>query len=271
MNNVNGQKQSKQSKTVKERRLMQQTRLDRILQLIEERGTVTNAELVELLNASESTVRRDIALLDKANRIQRVHGGATSLGRFYKEDQELSVRKEHRKEDKQIIARYAASLVKPGDIVFIDAGSTTAMLAEYISEHTAKYFTNAWEIARTLTGKGFEVYIIGGRYKGITEANAGVIAVSQIQAFNYTVAFIGGNGIKASQGFSTTELEEAGVKRAAVGQTEKSYILMDPEKLKEPSNIVFAKPDEAVLITTVWPKESDMGDLKVIEAGKSNI
>lgn len=229
---------------------MQQKRLDKILQLTNARGYITNAELVELLDSSESTIRRDLTLLDKNNQLRRVHGGATSLDRYYKYDLDIEVRQEQNIDEKRTIAQYAAQLIQANDFVFIDAGSTTEMMIPFITEKNAIYVTNAYAQVKKLAEKGLEAYIIGGRYKAASEANVGQQTMLELERYNFTIGFLGANGIDAATGFSTPEMAEAAVKRKAVEQCERCYVLMDSGKLEHSSNINFAKMSEAVLITT---------------------
>lgn len=235
---------------------MQQKRLDKILKLTNERGYITNAELVELLDSSESTIRRDLTLLEKNNQLRRVHGGATSLERFYKYDVDIQVRQEQNIDEKRVIAQYAARLIQPNDIVFIDAGSTTEMMIEFITETNAVYVTNAYAQVKKLAEKGLEAYIIGGRYKPASEANVGQQTMLELGRYNFTIGFLGANGIDVVNGYSTPEMKEAAVKQKVVEQCERCYVLMDSGKLEHSSNINFAKLSEATLITTKIQNET---------------
>ncbi|MBO5486415.1 MAG: DeoR/GlpR transcriptional regulator, partial [Eubacterium sp.] len=104
--------------------MLLEKRLEEILKLVEQNGSVTVQELTEHLQASESTIRRDLSLLDEEGKLNRVHGGATAVNTYYTRDVEVEYRKNINREEKTEIARYAASLIKPNDLVYLDAGTT---------------------------------------------------------------------------------------------------------------------------------------------------
>ena len=98
-------------------------RLEEILKLVEKNGSVTVQELTEHLQASESTIRRDLCLLDEEGRLNKVHGGATAINAYYAsgKDVEVEYRKNLSREEKTAIAKSAAPLIKAGDLVYPDA------------------------------------------------------------------------------------------------------------------------------------------------------
>ena len=107
--------------------MLTKQRQDLILKLLEERGSVTATEIKDVLGISESTVRRDITARDK-------EGSAHEYTVAQKSDLNP--------EEKQKIAKYAATLIEPEDFVFLDAGTTTAYMLDYIKERGATYVTN---------------------------------------------------------------------------------------------------------------------------------
>ena len=105
-------------------RMLLEERLDEIVKIVNERGSISNQELVKMLGASESTIRRDITTLANDNRVIRVHGGAMSVvSGGGMEDSEVSARRIQNSDEKIKIAKYAASLINDGDLVYIDAGT----------------------------------------------------------------------------------------------------------------------------------------------------
>ena len=118
-------------------RMLLEERLDEIVKIVNERGSISNQELVKMLGASESTIRRDITTLANDNRVIRVHGGAMSVvSGGGMEDSEVSARRIQNSDEKIKIAKYAASLINDGDLVYIDAGTTTEYMIEYIPPRT---------------------------------------------------------------------------------------------------------------------------------------
>ena len=245
--------------------MLLEKRLEEILKLVEKNGSVTVQELTEHLQASESTIRRDLCLLDEEGRLNKVHGGATAINAYYAsgKDVEVEYRKNLNREEKTAIARYAASLIKPGDLVYLDAETTTERMIDFITEKKAVYVTNAVGHARRLVEIGCEAHILGGKFKLSTEAIVGIETVSELEKFNFTTGFIGTNGISRTAGFSTPDIEEAMVKRKAVIQCRRPYILGDPAKFNQIAPVTFAGIEDAELITTEIRHDS-FRDLKNI-------
>ena len=145
----------------------------------------TVTELRELLDASESTVRRDITALDKAGKLTKVFGGAVALNhKVTAYEPTVAQKSELNKEEKQKIAKYAASLITPDDFVYLDAGTTTGLMLEYLAGVRAAFVTNAVSHAQTLAKMGIRVYLIGGELKSSTEAVVGSQAMQMIQMYH---------------------------------------------------------------------------------------
>ena len=109
-----------------------------ILSLVKENKSMTVEELTKRLNASESTIRRDLAQLDRMGRLNKVHGGATVIDRGYVlEDQAVAEKSAKNPDEKKRIAVYAAGLIGEKDFVYIDAGTTTDRLIDCLSETRA--------------------------------------------------------------------------------------------------------------------------------------
>ncbi|MCI8483195.1 MAG: DeoR/GlpR transcriptional regulator [Lachnospiraceae bacterium] len=248
--------------------MLLEKRLEEILKLVEKEGSVTVQELTERLQASESTIRRDLSLLDEEGKINKVHGGATAINASYYasvQDVEVEYRKNLNWEEKTEIAKYAASLIRPNDLVYLDAGTTTDRVIDFITEKQAVYVTNAIGHAKRLVEAGCEAHILGGKFKLSTEAIVGIETAAEMEKFNFTIGFIGTNGIDRRFGFSTPDIDEAMVKRKAVQQCRRPYILGDPGKFQQISPVTFAGIEDADLITTEITEDSYRDLSNIIE------
>lgn len=230
--------------------MLAKERLSKITRRVNEQGSATAQELMEYLDASESTIRRDLNALDEAGEIIKVHGGAMSVNTSFKmHDDEIADRRIINIEEKKLIAQYAASLIKEDDFVFIDAGTTTEFIIDYITEKNAVYVTNAVNHACKLSHMGCEVYLVGGRLKSATEAIVGAETLETLSKYNFTIGFWGTNGINKKTGFTTPDREEAGIKRMSFINCKKRYIVSDSSKFDSISPVGFADFDDAVIIT----------------------
>lgn len=231
--------------------MLTQERQDRIVEIVNEKSTVTVGELSEILEASESTVRRDLIRLDRIGLIKKVHGGATSQGVTSSiVEADMNTKLSLNVKEKEAIGRAAAALITNEDFVFIDAGTTTLVMTDAINEGVrATFVTNGIVHAKKLIQKGLKAYIIGGQIKLSTEAVVGTEAISNMSRFNFTKAFIGVNGITAERGFTTPDPEEAAVKASAMARCRKNFVLADHTKFDKVCPVTFAELENAVIIT----------------------
>lgn len=204
--------------------MLTEERFAKILSILEHMGSVTVQQLMTELDASESTVRRDLNTLDANGQLVKVHGGAILKNTVYSTiDDEVVYRKEQNREAKDKIARYAAGLITAEDFVYIDAGTTTERMIDYIANRQAVFVTNAIGHAKKLAEHGCKVYILGGEFKAVTEAIVGEEAVFTLDKYNFTKGFWGANGVSLQKGFSTPELKEAMVKRKSMENCRDCY------------------------------------------------
>ena len=242
-------------------------RTEDILRIINERGSISNQELVSLTGASESTIRRDITALADENRILRVHGGAMSLGSGIRmEDKDVGARRAENGDEKRQIGMYAASLIENGDLVYIDAGTTTEYMIDYITATGVTFVTNALTHAVRLAQRGFNAYILGGQVKSVTEAIIDSEAIVSLSKYNFTKGFFGTNGVSRDRGFTTPDVREADVKKYAMSRCFEPYILCDFSKFGKVSRVTFAKSGDAAVITEKIPEGYGAFDIR--EAGK---
>lgn len=231
--------------------MLTEERFAKILSILECMGSVTVQQLMTELGASESTIRRDLNTLDAEGQLTKVHGGAILKNGVYStRDDEVINRKEKNKEAKIKIAKYAAGLIQPGDFVYLDAGTTTELIIDFVENRQITFVTNAISHAKKLAERGFTVYLLGGEFKAVTEAIVGEEAVTSLDKYNFTKGFWGANGVSAQKGFSTPEVKEAMVKKKSMENCKECYVLADDSKFNQISSVTFAAFEDATVITT---------------------
>ncbi len=230
--------------------MLTEERYATILRILEEKKAVTVLDLTRALDASESTVRRDLTALHKCGKLYKVYGGATSIDNNYTSaEEDMKTKNDLYPEEKIAIARKAAGLIKRKDFVYIDAGSTTLHLIDFLTETSAVFVTNGMQHAAKLAAKGFRVFIIGGAVKATTEAVVGTEALNNLKCYNFTKGFFGTNGISPKSGFSTPDADEGTIKSAALTRCKNAYVLADQSKFNKISPITFANISSATIIT----------------------
>ncbi len=234
--------------------MLNQERYELIQDIINNRNTVTVAELAKELNTSESTIRRDLTALDRLGKIKKFFGGATAVKKsegFFED--KVSVREIQMHKEKTEIAKYAATLINDSDFVYIDAGTTTSRFVDFITNSKAIYLTNGITHGRKLIHRGLNAYIIGGKIKPTTEAIIGAEGISSLKSFNFSKAFLGTNGIDLEAGFSTPDIEEARIKQVVIDKAYTSFVLADNSKFGRVFPVSFSELEKCCIITDVLP------------------
>ncbi|PAB60840.1 DeoR family transcriptional regulator [Anaeromicrobium sediminis] len=219
-----------------------------ILEVFKEKEIVKINELVKVTNTSESTIRRDLTQLENEGILKRVHGGAKLLkGRSiepsYNEKQDKYI------DEKERIAKYAASLIEEGDCIYLDAGTTVFNMIKYIDKKDVIVVTNGLKHIDILLEKNMNAYIIGGKAKARTKAIIGVDALKNLERFRFDKCFMGMNGIDLKYGFTTPDSEESILKEAAISLSKKAYVLADESKFGEVAFVKVAQLDKAIILT----------------------
>jgi DeoR family fructose operon transcriptional repressor len=152
-------------------------------------------------------------------------------------------------EEKEKIARYAAALISDYDFVFLDAGTTTEKMIDYLEKRNVTYVTNGISHAKKLIQRGFDAHVIGGLLRPATEAVVGETAIDTIRKYNFTKCFMGATGVDFEKGLTTRDISEAAVKSAAIKQSQKTFVLADHAKFGKVSSVSFAGLDAVCIIT----------------------
>ena len=231
--------------------MLTEERYSVILEQVKQNKSVTLTELCELLGASESTIRRDLTTLDGRGLLKKVHGGAISTEdrSFDLVEHDVESKSKLFTEEKIAIAQYAASLIEDGDFCFIDAGTTTERLIDFLPKKDVSFVTNGFVHAKKLALKGFKTYIPAGEIKNTTEAIVGAECVSSLQNYNFTKCFMGANGISLTAGISTPDRNEALVKSTAINRSRIAYVLADHSKFDRIASVTFAQMGSIQIIT----------------------
>lgn len=240
-------------------------RQDIIAEEINSHGAMTVAELAEKHGVSAETVRRDLDVLEKSRRVSRVHGGAvpwlqgqrrTGVGSSGTETA-VTERQNSAREAKQSIATAAAELLPETGSVIVDAGTTTALLADPVLAHPdLAVVTNSLMLAHRLSAADHRLLrIVGGRVRGVTQAVVGADAVAVFERLRADVAFLGANGVTAGFGLSTPDPSEGQTKTAMARSARRRVALVDATKLGEELLYSFARPSDIDILITDAPED----------------
>jgi DeoR family fructose operon transcriptional repressor len=219
-----------------------------ILDYLKKKKNVKVHELVELTKSSESTLRRDLDKLEKQNYVKRIHGGASLLQRK-REELSMTEKSTQNLKEKAILAKYASQLIEDGDCVYLDAGTTTYQMIQYLDQENLIVVTNGIDHLDALHRKDINTYILGGYVKKVTKALIGSNAYESMQNYRFDKCFIGTNAIHHELGFTTPDPEEAQLKAKAIKLSREKFVLADNTKFGEVSFSKFADLHQAKIIT----------------------
>ncbi|MGO4391362.1 DeoR/GlpR family DNA-binding transcription regulator [Variovorax sp. M-6] len=242
--------------------MLQEERFLRIRSLLATFSRVSVDRIVQDLEVSRETVRRDLLELEGSGELRRVHGGAIASGP--EPEPPLSVRLVARQREKRAIAKATVSLLKPGQTLFLDAGSTTAILAEEIATLSGMtVITNSLNIALKLAGadEGRDsrntVHLLGGQIDVKTQATHGDGTLEDIRRFCADVALLSPVGLHPKHGAMSFEHHEAAVARAMAAQAQQVVILADHSKIGQASRVAYRRSTEIdVVVTDAKARES---------------
>nr|WP_277674460.1 DeoR/GlpR family DNA-binding transcription regulator [Piscibacillus halophilus] len=196
-------------------------------------------ELCNEFDVSESTIRRDLKELEDEKLLRRTHGGAISLESVNFEPT-VTEKADRFLEEKKAISKQAATLIREGDTILIDSGTTTLELIDEVKHFTSlTVVTNSVSHADLLKeSPHIEVIVPGGRLRHETQALVGPLTDRALGLLNFDKAFIGTNGIDLNQGLTTPNLIESATKHKMIQQAKQAILLVDHSKFNK---ISFAK------------------------------
>ena len=232
-------------------------RQEAIVERARGKGRVEVASLASALDVSLETVRRDLGVLEKRGMLRRTHGGAVPVERVRFEP-EVSERQAAQVAEKARIAEAALEFLPERGTVALDAGTTTAALAELLpAGRELTVLTNCLPIASALASNpSTKVVISGGRVRARTLATVDDAAARFLEDFAPDVAFIGANGVSAGRGLTTPDEAEAAAKKALVRGAGRVIALADHTKVGREHFVRFARPEEVDVLIT----DSGLGD-----------
>ena len=177
--------------------MLQQERHNQILARLNLEGQVRVKDLSKDFNVTEDCIRKDLNILEKANKLKRIHGGATCM-RSNLHTVNVSQRRDVRVEEKKAIALKAIELIKPGMMIFLDISTVTLEIAKLIYQRNLKItvVTNMIDIMEIFTRDcNTNLIFIGGELNRARDGFIGAITIEQIKKYMFDLSFLGVVGI----------------------------------------------------------------------------
>lgn len=202
------------------------SRQQHILQVVIDKGRTSVGDLARMTGVSEVTIRQDLNLLEKQSYLRRAHGFAVPL-----DSDNVETRMLNNYPLKRELAQFAASRVQSGETVFIENGSSNALLARTLAEQKdVTIITVSSYIAHLLKETRCEVILLGGIYQKKSESMVGPLTRQFIEQVHFSKAFIGIDGWQPETGFTGRDMMRADVVNAVLAKSSEAIVLTDSSK-----------------------------------------
>lgn len=226
-------------------------RYDLIQQHLVSQKIASCATLAKLLNVSESTIRRDLEWLESQGVLERTRGGAM-LSQRIRAEEEYQQRALRYIEEKRLIGAKTASLIEPGDLVFINSGTTTEQVIRHIKDiPNVTVITNNTSALNEAIDQDFELVLLGGTYLPLSRAVIGMFSTDNLNQVYASKAIIGVDGISLKYGCTVPTQPEAEVVRLMIEHTQGPVIIVtDFSKWGSVSNHLVARIEQIHKLVT---------------------
>lgn len=227
-------------------------------------GRVLVKDLAPRFGTSQVTIRKDLEVLHSRGLVYRTHGGALPVPMGALLDPSLREKEKLHRKEKQRIGAAAARLVKEGESVILDSGTTTTAIARALREfRNLTVITNAVNIAAELAGTAIEVILTGGILRENSFSLVGPLAEETLQRLSADICFLGVDGFDVHFGLTTPNLLEAKVNRVMTEVAKRTVVVCDSSKFGRRSLSLIA-PTSAVH-QTITDNRIPKSDLRVLE------
>ena len=227
-------------------------RQEKILEIIERKGSIKTSQLVEVFDVSLETIRRDFEVLEKQGILEKVYGGAILKNRENK-TLTYSLREQNNVEEKKEVAKIALKLIKEGDTIALNASTTNLEIAKLIKENFIKLtvITNSLMIANEIANiQGINLILAGGIYNKSEFAFLGEMTAKAFCNFSVDKVFICVGGVSLKRGLTDNLMDEILVERKMIEIAEKVYILADSSKIETNSLLKLSDLKENMAVVT---------------------
>lgn len=225
-------------------------RHEEILKILTRLRSISVQDLTNRLKVSEVTIRKDLNTLEEMGFILRSHGKA-SLAEDSRTLSTLSTRKTINTHEKKRIAQRASSLIKDGDTIYVDAGSTCRYLAESIRDYSIRVITNSLDVMNVLSEEpGISLVSLGGNYRKEAGSFLGPLPIETLKNFQIETCFLGATGILSRGIFSSQNILESQLKQQVLQVSERRIVIADSTKFGRSAFSVFARSTEIDILIT---------------------
>lgn len=224
-------------------------RQQKIVEELEKKEIVYIEDLVGLFSdVSESTIRRDLKILEEEGQIQTFRGGGVKLK---SSSYEIPVveKREMQKDEKEKIARFAASIVQDNEVVYIDSGTTCLQMVKYLKDKTITIITSNIQVIHEVDSPTNKCIILGGEVNKAIDSISGPLTEASLKNLYFDKSFVGASGFSLQNGINTPDFREANKKATVKEKSKECYVLADHSKEQVNTLCKAFEINECVIIT----------------------
>ncbi len=232
---------------MKNNRTFIENRRKKIIEALEQHGSIKVEKLSAELHASPLTIRRDLDYLEQLGLVERFYGGAS----LRKNPTGQSLGDSDNTMHKHAIAQRAAQFVNDGDTIFINSSSTALLMLKYITAKMVTIITNNGNAVFNHVHDNITIVLTGGELRAPKEAMVGEFALNNLNRVTAVKSFLGCSGLTSEEGFTTAAMHEVAINQLMLSRvTGERYILADYTKIGKKHNFISGSPDQISCIIT---------------------
>lgn len=229
--------------------MLKDERQDLIVELVNDENIIEVSGLTKALNVTEMTIRRDLKELEEKGLLKRIHGGAKKVRNLSSVEYSNTEKKQKNIKQKKYISKKISEILEDDEIIFMGPGTTMEYVSEYITGKHLTIFTNSLYLFNELIKiDSLAVRLVGGKYRKITGAFVGPLAIDMIKDLRFQKAFIGVNGISQNNAYAYNE-DEGFLQKIILDNASEKFIVADSSKIGIEDFYAFYKLEDVSVIT----------------------
>ncbi|MDN4526442.1 DeoR/GlpR family DNA-binding transcription regulator [Fictibacillus fluitans] len=235
--------------------MIKDKRIKKIKEYVMEHESASLDELVTVFDVSKNTIRRDVQELVDHGELKKVYGGVSAIPKKLESFQDRQVRN---LQEKVLISKKASNFIEDGDFIFLDSGTTTIEMFNFLKEKSLTIFTNSIDfIVRALPYENLNVISIGGMVDRKTNSFVNTRNIELLRDYNIKKAFMASTGISLVNGVTNASPDESELKKTVVNRSSEVYLLVDHNKFDKYGLMTYCKLAEIdCIVTDRLPEEN---------------
>ncbi|RXZ00810.1 DeoR/GlpR family DNA-binding transcription regulator [Fictibacillus sp. S7] len=228
--------------------MIKDKRIKKIKEYVMEHESASLDELVTVFDVSKNTIRRDVQELVDNGKLKKVYGGVSAIHKKLESFQDRQVRN---LQEKVLISEKASRFIEDGDFIFLDSGTTTIEMLNFLKEKSLTIFTNSIDfIVRAIPYENLNVISIGGMVDRKTNSFVNPRNMELLRDYNIKKAFMASTGISLVNGVTNASPDESELKKTVVNRSSEVYLLVDHNKFDKYGLMTYCGLDEVDYIVT---------------------